>query len=120
MLPLVTEHILPASVVYTDEALVYNKLGAKGYQHRRINHSAKVYVQGTVHTNTIEGFWSLLKNGLRGVYHSVSGKYLQTYVNEYTFRYNHRKDEAPMFDIVRSQVKKVRHGRYGQYAPVGD
>ena len=45
---------------------------------------------GDVHTNTIEGFWSLVKRGIGGVYHSVSKKYLQTYLNEYAFRYNHR------------------------------
>ncbi len=88
--------------------------------HHRINHSAKVYVEGAVHTQTIDGFWSLLKNGIRGVHHSVGAGYLQSYVNEYTFRYNHRKDAAPMFGIVRGQVKKVRYGRYGHYSPIGD
>lgn len=43
------------------------------------------------------GFWSLVKNGIRGVYHSVSPKYLQQYLNEYSFRYNHRNDVTPMF-----------------------
>lgn len=56
---------------------------------------------GNVHTNTIEGFWSLLKNGIRGVYHSVSSKHLQSYINEYAFRYNHRKDEVSMFASYR-------------------
>ena len=52
---------------------------------------------GDAHTNTIEGFWSLTKNGIRGVYHSVSSKYLQHYLDEYAFRYNHRNDVTPMF-----------------------
>lgn len=60
-------------------------------------HSADVYVTGDVHTNTIEGFWSLVKRGISGVFHQVSPKYLQHYVNEYAFRYNHRMDEKPMF-----------------------
>jgi ISXO2-like transposase domain len=47
-------------------------------------------VSGDVHTNTIEGFWGLLKRGLGGVYHSVSDKHLQTYLDEYVFRYNNR------------------------------
>ena len=47
---------------------------------------------GNVHTNTIEGFWSLLKRGIGGVHHSVSSKRLQDYVNEYAFRYNHRDE----------------------------
>lgn len=47
-------------------------------------------MRGDVHTQTIEGFWSLVQNGIRGVYHSVSKKYLQTYLDEYAFRYNRR------------------------------
>jgi transposase len=52
---------------------------------------------GDVHTQTIEGFWSLLKRGLRGVYHSVGEAYLQSYLDEYAFRYNHRAETRPMF-----------------------
>jgi hypothetical protein len=59
-----------------------------------------VYVSGDVHTNTIEGFWSLVKRGISGVYHSVSAKYLQMYLDEYTFRYNHKDDGRAMFAIV--------------------
>ena len=81
--------------------------GRKGYLHKRIRHASKVYVIGKVHTNTIEGFWSLVKRGIGGVYHSVSDKYLQSYLDEYSFRYNHRKDAAPMFTTVLSQVQKV-------------
>ena len=58
----------------------------------RIKHSARIYVDGDVHTQTIEGFWSLVKNGIRGTYHSVSKKWLQGYLNEYAWRYNHRDD----------------------------
>lgn len=68
--------------------------------------SAKEYVRGRIHTNNIEGFWSLLKRGIGGVYHSVSEKYLQSYINEYGFRYNHRNDIKPMFLTVLSQVGK--------------
>jgi len=77
-----------------------------GYTHNRINHSAKVYVMGDVHTNTIEGFWSLLKRGIGGVYHSVSTKYLQTYCDEYAYRYNHRKDMTPMFTSLLDEVSR--------------
>ena len=59
-----------------------------------MNHSAKVYVDGDVHTNTIEGFWALLKTGILGTHHGVGADQLQSYVNEYAFRYNHRDDEA--------------------------
>ncbi len=56
------------------------------------------------HTNTIEGFWSALKRGISGVYHAVSVRYLQNYIDEYAFRYNHRGDEKPMFKTVLDQI----------------
>ena len=59
---------------------------------------------GSIHTNSIEGFWSLVKRGISGVYHAVSPKYLQSYLDEYTFRYNHRKDEKAMFKTILSQI----------------
>ncbi|MBI2885774.1 MAG: transposase, partial [Chloroflexi bacterium] len=68
--------------------------------HDRVNHSAQVYVSGDVHTNTMEGFWSLLKRGIGGVYHAVSAKHLQGYLNEYAWRYTHRNDETPMFETL--------------------
>ena len=67
-------------------------------------HASKVYVTGNVHTKTIDGFWSLLKRGINGTYHAISEKYLQSYINEYVFRYNHRKDEAPMFKTFLNQI----------------
>jgi len=63
-----------------------------------------LWVMGDAHTNTIEGFWSVLKRGINGVYHAVSEKYLQSYVDEYAFRYNHRKDEQPMFLTILEKV----------------
>jgi transposase-like protein len=102
---LAKEYILPDSTVYTDEWRGYNGLEKiNGYEHRRINHSAGVYVVGTTHTNTIEGFWSLIKRGIGGVYHSVSKKYLQTYLDEYSFRYNRRNSGQPMFTSLLEQV----------------
>ncbi len=75
-----------------------------GYVHRRIQHSQKIYVMGETHTNTIEGFWSLLRRGIGGVYHSVSAKHLQMYCNEYSYRYNRRFSEEPMFTSLLSDV----------------
>jgi len=106
ILPIVAEHVMPHATVFTDEHAAYNDLPKRGYNHHRVNHSAKVYVRGNVHTNTIEGFWSLLKNGIRGAHHAVGATYLQCYVNEYTFRYNHRNDDAPMFLTMLAQIDK--------------
>ena len=72
----VREYVLPASTVFTDELASYNTVSeGRRYTHKRINHASKVYVVGDIHTNTIEGFWSLIKRGIGGVYHSVSQKY---------------------------------------------
>lgn len=107
LIPLVNQHVMPRSIVYTDEWKPYRALGRQGYFHDRIHHASKVYVRGDVHTNTIEGFWSLVKRGIGGVYHVVSAKYLQSYLNEYAFRYNHRKDEAPMFASMLCRVHQA-------------
>jgi transposase len=108
LLGMVREHVLPSTTVFTDEWIGYDGVTTmnRGYEHRRIQHSAKVYVVGETHTNTVEGFWGLVKNGIRGVYHSVGKGYLQTYLNEYSFRYNHRFDTTPMFNTFMSQIEK--------------
>lgn len=93
-------YVLPASTVFTDDYGAYKTIG-KGYAaHHRINHSEKVYVSGDVHTQTIEGFWSLVKNGIRGAHHAVSAKHLQGYLNEYAWRYNFRDDPRSMFELL--------------------
>ncbi len=105
VLGIVMEHILPKSTVFTDEYRIYDRLGrTQVKEHKRINHTAKVYVVGDVHTNTIEGFWSLVKRGIGGVYHQVSQKYLQSYLDEYSFRYN-RRDQGNL--IFTSLLKRV-------------
>jgi transposase-like protein len=101
---IIKEHVLPGSVVFTDDYAAYNGLDARGYTHKRIRHSEKVYVAGDVHTNTIEGFWSLVKRGLGGVYHSVGKKYLQSYLNEYAFRYNRRACGNLIFPAILQRV----------------
>lgn len=114
LLGMVREHVLPESTVYTDELYGYDgvsnildKSGAPaGYRHRRIKHSAKVYVIGDIHTNTVEGFWSLIKRGIGGVYHSVSQKYLQSYLDEYSFRYNRRDQGNLLFKSILEQVSQ--------------
>jgi transposase len=109
---LIKKHVTPGSTVYTDELSSYNRVrylrGEDGiplhYRHRRIKHSSGVYVKGDIHTNTVEGLWSLIKNGIRGVYHSVSPDYLQTYLDEYTFRYNRRHSGNKQFRAILSRA----------------
>jgi transposase len=87
------------AIVYTDDYSGYSGVERR-WRHHRINHSERVYAQGHVHTQTVEGFFSLVKNGIRGVYHSVSPKWLQGYLNEYAWRYNHRDDREAMFRLL--------------------
>lgn len=87
---IVRENVQIGAVMYSDEYPVYNCLVKQGFNHKTCNHSAKQYVIGDVHTNTIEGFWSHLKRGVDGVYHHVSRKHLNKYVKEYEYRYNTR------------------------------
>jgi hypothetical protein len=74
--------------------MIYRTM-AGTFDHWWVDHSAKEYVRGNVHTQTIEGFWALMKNGIKGVYHAVSVKWLQSYIDEYAFRYNHRTGADP-------------------------
>lgn len=66
--------------------------GLKEYPRGKVEHQAKQYVVGAIHTNTIEGFWSIFKRGIVGSFHKVSRKYMALYVAEFQFRYNHRND----------------------------
>jgi transposase-like protein len=104
IVPFITKQISEDAILYTDEFPVYDHFTNIGFNHQRINHRAKIYVAGRAHTNNIEGFWSQIKRGINGVYHSISPKYLQSYLNEYSFRYNHRKDEIPMFKLFLNQI----------------
>ncbi len=105
------EKILPESTVFTDDWTGYNGLAEVGnYTHKRINHAEKIYVVTdgvhSIHTNTIEGFWSLVKRGIGGVYHAVSKKYLQSYLNEYSFRYNRRDKGNLLFNEILNRVSE--------------
>lgn len=98
----VRENVAITSNLQTDEYRSYNNLAKLGYTHSRVNHGIKQYAKGDNYTNTIEGFWSQLKRSIHGTYHFVSRKYLQTYVNEFTYRYNRRNSISALFhDVVK-------------------
>lgn len=90
LLPEIDKSIQLETHIYSDEYRPYKTLPRRGYSHTTVNHSKLEYVRGSAHTNTIEGFWGQLKNSLRGTYHAVSPKYLQSYLDEFAFRYNFR------------------------------
>jgi transposase-like protein len=89
LMPFIESNVSANANVVSDEFGAYRNLSRK-YVHSTINHSMKVYVDGDVHTNTIENFWSVLKRGLNGIYHSVSKKHLKRYLNEFPRRFNER------------------------------
>jgi len=92
---LIKSNVALGSKVITDEYNSYNGIETF-YLHSNVNHVGGQYVLGYAHTNTAEGFFSLLKRGIIGIYHSTSRKHLQRYLNEFSFRYNLRKEENGM------------------------
>jgi IS1 family transposase/transposase-like protein len=88
------------SLLNTDEHSAYRRL-RKDYPHHAVRHQAKSYVVGAIHTNTIEGFWSLIERGIVGSYHKVSRKYLPLYVAEFQFRYNNRSNDNIFREAIR-------------------
>ena len=90
------------TAVISDEFSGYNILKKTKYIHLRVDHT-KEFVRDFIHTNNIESFWAILKRGIYGMYHHVSVKYLQNYVNEFCFRFNN-KDNRDMFDLVLEQT----------------
>lgn len=88
------------AIVYTDEWWGYNSMKHL-FQHEIVKHKMSEYVRDHVYTNTIEGFWSLLKRGIIGIYHFTSKQHLQKYVDEFVFRYNTRHhSERGRFDLL--------------------
>jgi transposase-like protein len=96
----VVEWVKPESIIYTDEWPAYNRLGGHFAGHYRVRHSTREYVVGDAYTNTVEGFFGNLKTGIRGNYKKVSHRWLQGYLNEFTWRYNHRRDRRAMFHLL--------------------
>lgn len=101
------DRVSPDATIITDEWPAYRVIAREYREHWTIHHAAKVYVYGPVHTNTIEGFWALVKNAVRGVYHGVSRKYLQLYLDEYSFRWNHRTTPMPMFSLFLAATSRI-------------
>ncbi|PSM19661.1 IS1595 family transposase [Nitratireductor sp. StC3] len=100
VLPAIFKWVRPGSRIATDEAGAFRELSELGYQHGTINHAEKQYVSGEVHTNNIEAFWSHVKRSMCGTYVSVSKKWLQTYLWEFEFRQNLRKQPHLMLDLL--------------------
>ncbi len=96
--PVMLDHVKQGSKVYTDALITYRSL-KDFFQHDYVNHHYGQYVYGDVHTNTVEGYFSLLKRGIIGIYHQVSVKHLAKYCVEFSYRYNSRN----LTDVERFQ-----------------
>jgi len=98
------ENVKIGSEIITDEHKAYYWLYSQ-FKHQVVNHSKGEYKKGAdAHTNSIEGFWSTLKRGVYGIYHHVSKKHLQHYVNEFAFRYNNRNNEFIFDKLVGATI----------------
>jgi transposase len=103
----VRANVNPDAILFTDDWMSYKPLGREFADHKVINHSGGVYVWGDTHTNTIEGFFGNLKTGMRGAYKGVSRKWLQSYLDEYAWRYNRRfRDHRSMFHQLLEEAAK--------------
>jgi transposase-like protein len=100
---LVYDHVERDAKVMTDEFGGYNYVKLHN-EHKTVAHGKKQYVRGNVHTNTIEGFWSQLKRSVRGTYVHVSKQHMQSYINEFSFRYNLRASAVPIFEVLVSRI----------------
>ena len=87
---IVRENIDRETRLHTDESRLYVKVGAEFAAHETVNHSAKEYARGDVTTNSVEGYFSIFKRGMKGVYQHCGEKHLHRYLAEYDFRFNHR------------------------------
>jgi len=86
--------------IYTDEWPAYKGIGDADTKHESVNHSAEEWVRGNVHTNSVEGVWSLLKRSIVGSYHKVSTKHLDAYLDELEWRFNNRNNEYLFRDTM--------------------
>jgi transposase-like protein len=89
-------------LVATDEHHGYAGLKHSGLAHEAVNHHAREYVRGNVHTANIDSFWSMIKRGIMGSFHQVSGEYLPLYLNEFSFRYNNRNNPSIFETVIAS------------------
>jgi transposase-like protein len=112
VMPVVLRNVYSATQMMTDEGGQYGRLRDHFAGHEFVTHSADEYVRGLAHTNTIEGFFSIFKRGIKGVYQHCSEKHLQRYLNEFDFRYSNREklgvDDAERADRALLGVKGKR------------
>ena len=117
----IRENVDKSARIITDEWSGYRGIGKEfAGGHETVSHSRKEYVRGEIHTNSIEGFFGMLRRGLHGIYHSVSRKHLHRYLSEFEFRHNHRElddGERTVAAIRAANNKRLTYAQ--QIADVG-
>lgn len=98
--PIVLETVEPGTKVSTDELLSYCLLENYGYDHGSVSHAKNAYARGEHHVNSVDGFWNLFKTSEKSTHVHISAKHMQRYLNEFSFRSNHRERVNLMFDLV--------------------
>jgi transposase len=98
LIPIIQDNVAEGSTISSDEYRVYRNLRKAGYKHGACNHNVRQWVNGIHHTNSLEGFWSHLKNSIKGTHVHVSKKHLGKYLGEFEYRYNMRATPSLMFD----------------------
>jgi transposase-like protein len=108
-----------ASDIVTDESQIYPGAAANFIQHSTVNHSADEYVRGDIHTNTIEGVFSVFKRGMIGTYQHCGEQHLQRYLNEFDFRYSNRAKLGVPDAVRAAKILKGAEGKRLTYRQVG-
>lgn len=104
-----------SSILMTDQMHAYKKIGRLFKEHHAVNHSAGEYVRGNAYSNTAESFFALLKRGVYGTFHHVSGKHLFRYCDEFSFRWNNRKNtdgETTDIALKKAEGKRLSYRKY--------
>jgi transposase-like protein len=104
--PIIEQTVSKEATLVTDGFGGYAGLSKLYHEHQILNKDKEEYVRDKYHTNTIEGFWTLLKRGIYGQYHKVPTRYLQLYLDEFTFKYNHRANRL-IFDLLINKITSV-------------
>jgi transposase-like protein len=105
--PIINARVSKDALLCSDEGAAYRRLKKDGWRHEIVIHTKGEYVRGSIHNNSVEGFWSLFKRGVIGSFHQVSVKHLDRYLSEFTFRFNHRQDEEIFAAVVLGLVAGI-------------
>lgn len=106
----IVQNVLKGSTIHSDEALAYDGLECRGYTHKTVKHRAKQYVDGNCHINSIENYWSRLKNSIKGTHVWVSPQHMSKYTGEFEYRFNSRHRPERMFPELISSFLPLKKG----------